>query len=207
MAQRILVADDDPRILKVIQHILTAEGFRVLCASDGEEAMQKFRQEQPDLVITDIMMPKIDGLQLCKIITMEAEVPIIVLSAKGEEADRIVGFRLGVDDYLTKPFSTSELVLRVRAVLRRLKGGRGLPPGERRVIGDMVIDRTQFRCMLDDRDVPLTLKEFELLWFLSSNLNRVFTRMQLLRQIWDSEYAADENMVTVQVCRLRDKLE
>jgi DNA-binding response OmpR family regulator len=204
---KILVADDDPKIVKVIKHVLMAEGFRVICAADGEEAIRRFRLEQPDLVITDIMMPKKDGLEVCKILTAEADVPIIVLSAKGEETDRIVGFRMGVDDYLIKPFSPSELALRVRAILRRTKGERSASGEERIEIGNMVIDKAQFRCTINGRDVPLTLKEFETLWFLSTNLNRVFTRMQLLRQIWQSEYAADENTVTVQICRLRDKLE
>lgn len=207
MEHKILVVDDDPKIVKVIKHALTEGGFRVITASDGEEAVQRFRQEQPDLIITDIMMPKKDGLEVCRTLTTEAHVPIVILSAKGEETDRIVGFRMGVDDYLTKPFSPSELVLRVRAILRRTKGSRDGVSEERKAIGKMLIDRSQFRCTLDGKDVPLTLKEFELLWFLSSNMNRVFTRMQLLRQIWQSEYAADENTVTVQICRLRDKLE
>jgi DNA-binding response OmpR family regulator len=203
----ILVADDDPKIVKVITHVLTEEGYRVISAGDGEEALRRFRFEQPDLVIIDYMMPKKDGLEVCRTLKAEVDVPIIMLSAKGEETDRIVGFRMGVDDYMTKPFSPSELALRVRAILRRTKGGRETSLKNRLTIAGLLLDRDEFRVTFHAEEISLTVKEFELLWFFCSNLNRVFTRTQLLRQIWQSEYAADENTVTVQICRLRDKLE
>ncbi|ACV62416.1 two component transcriptional regulator, winged helix family [Desulfofarcimen acetoxidans DSM 771] len=206
MPQRILTVDDDPKILKILQHSLGKEGFEVITASSGEEALQKARQSSPDLVILDLMMPGMDGFETYQKLKAQREVPIIILSARTEEVDRVVGFRMGVDDYQTKPFSPTELALRVKAVLRRL--------GEPKVnlenmlkYGNLTLDYTKRTVAVNNSKVELTPKQFELLWLMASNPNRVFTKAHLLDKIWDSSFYGDDNTVTVHIRRLREKVE
>ncbi|NLC38613.1 MAG: response regulator transcription factor [Clostridia bacterium] len=207
--RKILAVDDEPDIIKIVDHRLSREGYEVISACDGEEAIEKFRREKPDLVILDLMLPKVDGFEVCRMIREESDVPIIILSARGDELDRLLGFRMGGDDYLTKPFSPSELALRVQAMLRRSSGRKPEeeePPNIIRANG-LYIDLRGHLVMLDGEEVQLTPKEFKLLWLLASHPDYVFTREHLLDQIWDSDYMGDADNVTVMVSRLREKIE
>lgn len=207
--RKILAVDDEPDILKVIVHRLSREGYEMITASDGEEAIEVFRREKPDLVILDLMLPKIDGFEVCRVLREESDVPIIILSARGDELDRLLGFRMGGDDYLTKPFSPSELALRVQAMLRRTSRQKSDSSGTPNVIkcNGLFIDLRGHLVMLDGKEVQLTPKEFKLLWLLASHPDYVFTRENLLDQIWDSDYIGDADNVTVMVSRLREKIE
>lgn len=205
--EKILVVDDDARILKIVCHCLEKEGFHTMIAADGEQALQIAKLNQPDLVILDLMLPKLNGLDVGKILIDEYHIPVLILSAKGDELDRIIGLRMGVDDYLTKPFSPTELVLRVQAVLRRVQGRRQLQNGTNITCGSISIDVNTRTVTVATKLVSLTGKEFELLWLLVSNPQQVFTRMQLLNKVWHSDYQGDENTVTVHVRRLREKIE
>jgi len=205
--EKILVVDDDARILKIVCHCLEKEGFHTRIAADGEQALQIAKLNQPDLVILDLMLPKLNGLDVGKILIDEYHIPVLILSAKGDELDRIIGLRMGVDDYLTKPFSPTELVLRVQAVLRRVQGRRQLQNGTNITCGSISIDVNTRTVTVATKLVSLTGKEFELLWLLVSNPQQVFTRMQLLNKVWHSDYQGDENTVTVHVRRLREKIE
>lgn len=206
-SEKILVVDDDVRIVKIIRHCLEKEGYSVCSAVDGEEALRMAELQQPDLVVLDLMLPKINGLDVCKTLVAEQGVPVIILSAKGDELDRITGLRLGVDDYMTKPFSPMELVLRVQAVLRRIRGREKRREKEVIEVGDLRIEFATRQTAIRSVPVNLTGKEFELLWLLSNHPHQVFTRMQLLKKIWHSDYQGDENTVTVHVRRLREKIE
>lgn len=203
--QKILIVDDDAKIVKIVQHCLQKEGFAVVAAADGEAALKTARIEAPDLAIVDLMLPKINGLDVCGQLLTAQKIPVIILSAKGDELDRIVGFRLGVDDYISKPFSPTELVLRVQAVLRR-SGGRSQ---DEKVLsyGSLSVDAGRRLVALGSREIELTSKEFDLLWLFASHPTTVFTRMQLLNKVWHSDYKGDENTVTVHIRRLREKIE
>ncbi|KJS14918.1 MAG: PhoP family transcriptional regulator [Peptococcaceae bacterium BRH_c4b] len=206
MPYRILAVDDDPKILKILLHSLGKEGFEVLTAANGEEALQKARQFPPDLVVLDIMMPGMDGFETYQKLKAQREVPVIILSARTDEVDRVVGFRMGVDDYQTKPFSPTELALRVKAILRRLEE-KNVQPEQVLTFAGLILDYGKRLVMVDGSKVELTPKEFELLWLMASNSNRVFTKAHLLDKIWDSSFLGDENTVTVHIRRLREKIE
>lgn len=205
--EKILVVDDDARIIKIVKHCLEKEAFQVVTAVDGESALNMVKQEQPSLVVLDLMLPKLNGYDVCRALTDQYSIPIIILSAKGDELDRIVGFRLGVDDYMTKPFSPTELVLRVQAVIRRVQGCRKSQENQVLVCGELTIDHGTRTVSVEGKPVSLTSTEFELLWLLAGSPQQVFTRMQLLNKIWQSDYQGDENTVTVHVRRLREKIE
>ncbi len=207
--KKILVVDDEPQILKVVDARLHKEGYTVVTAADGEQALKKFAEQVPDLVVLDLMLPKLDGFEVCREIHKTSTVPIIILSAKGDEVDKIVGFQLGVDDYLTKPFSPSELALRIKAVLRRTAGRGAQHEQETTAVacGELHIDRQKRVVKVRGVPVDLTAKEFEFLWLLATHPEYVFTREQLLYQIWESDYTGDLNNVTVLVSRLREKIE
>ena len=165
------------------------------------------RLYQPDLVVLDLMLPKMNGLDVGQILIGDCGIPVLILSAKGDELDRIVGLRMGVDDYLAKPFSPTELVLRVQAVLRRVQGRRQKENSQAIFSGGLTIDFKTRSVIIDGRGINLTGKEFELLWLLAGSPQQVFTRMQLLNKIWHSDYQGDENTVTVHIRRLREKIE
>lgn len=207
MADTILVVDDEPSIVEVVSLYLRREGFDVLTASDGETALAAAREHLPDLIVLDIMLPKRSGLEITRTLRQERSVPIILLTARGDEADRIVGLELGADDYVVKPFSPREVVARVKAVLRRT----GRDPGDETerplTAGLMTIIPSERVVSIDGRAVDLTAKEFDLLHFLASHPRQVFTRDQLLDRVWGTEYIADESTVTVHVRRLREKIE
>jgi two-component system response regulator ResD len=202
--QKILVADDDENIVELISLYLRKEGFAVIAARDGGEALQKIAQQDPDLVLLDIMMPVKDGWEVCREVRQRYRVPVIMLTARGEAYDRILGLELGADDYITKPFNPRELVARVKAVLRRSRrAGEG---GRRLRYRDMVIDLDEFAVFREGRPLSLTRKELELLWLLASEPNRVFSREQLLSRIWGYDYTGDTRTVDTHIKRLRRKL-
>ena len=205
--QRILVVDDEPQILEVLKLYLTRDGFRVNSASDGQAALAAFEQSTPDLIVLDLMLPKVDGLEVFKRLRAKRAVPIIMLTAKGEELDRLLGLELGADDYIVKPFSPREVVARVKNVLRRIA-----PPIENNessalVFGNLRIDPRTRQVEINHRKIELTSKEFDLLYFLARHPSQVFTRAQLLDQVWGYEFFGDASTVTVHIRRLREKIE
>jgi DNA-binding response OmpR family regulator len=201
----VLVVDDEPIVRDVVVRYLQREGYETLEAGDGLDAQELLRNHEPSLVVLDLMLPGMDGLQLCQWIRARSELPVIMLTARAEEADRIVGLELGADDYLTKPFSPRELAARVRTVLRRSRHIGG--PSERLVHGDLDLDAASREVTKAGRLLRLTAKEFDLLWFLASHPRRVFSRDQLMERVWGYEPAFDTGTVTVHVRRLREKIE
>ena len=203
--KKILVADDDKNICELIRLYLQKEGFETVLAYDGEEALAQFRSTAPDLVLLDMMMPRLDGSQVCREIRRVSQIPIIVVTAKGETFDKVLMLELGADDYLVKPIDTKELVARIKAVLRRSDPNQGTCDKEV-IFPHMSINLTNFELKLDGKAIDIPPKELELLFFLASHPNRVFTRDQLLQQVWDFDYFGDSRTVDVHVKRLREKL-
>jgi DNA-binding response OmpR family regulator len=201
----VLVVDDEPIVREVVVRYLEREGYRTLEAAHGDRARELLEQQPPDLVVLDVMLPGTDGLELCRWIRSRSALPVIMLTARGEEADRIVGLELGADDYVTKPFSPRELAARVRTVLRRSEATPAAR--ERLAFGDLELDAGSRDVRLDGEEVRLTAREFELLWFLASHPRRVFSRDQLMLGVWGYEAALDTGTVTVHVRRLREKIE
>ena len=201
----VLVVDDEPIVREVVVRYLEREGYATLEAGDGDDARALVERELPDLVVLDVMLPGTDGLELCRWIRSHSELPVIMLTARGEEADRIVGLELGADDYVTKPFSPRELAARVRTVLRRARAAE--TPSERLSFGDVQLDAATRDVQKAGLEVRLTAKEFDLLWFLASHPRRVFGRDQLMSRVWGYEAALDTGTVTVHVRRLREKIE
>jgi DNA-binding response OmpR family regulator len=207
-AARILVVDDDPTVSEVVARYLRHDGYVVEMVADGRTALDHALADPPDLVVLDLMLPGLDGLEVARRIRAMAPVPIIILTARGQESDRIVGLDLGADDYVAKPFSTKELVARVRAVLRRAQGPLATAPATARVLvdGDLEVDIAARQARLEGEVVSLTAREFELLAFLARNPQRAFRREELLDQVWGYRYG-DTSTVTVHVRRLREKIE
>jgi two-component system, OmpR family, response regulator VicR len=204
---KILVVDDEESIVDVIRYSLEKAGYSVTVAGDGEEALRLARETRPDLVVLDIMLPKLDGYEVCKALCAEMGMPIIMLTAKDEEIDKIVGLEVGADDYLTKPFSPRELVARVRAHLRRrLKAAQSSAPNEARY-GELVINFDRREVHLQERKVDITPREFDLLTHLAASCNRVVTRDHLLEKVWGYDYYGEDRIVNVTIARLRDKIE
>jgi DNA-binding response OmpR family regulator len=201
----VLVVDDEPIVREVVVKYLRREGFRTLEAGDGNAAKALVEAERPDLVVLDLMLPGADGLSVCRWIRSQSSLPVIMLTARGEEADRIVGLELGADDYVTKPFSPRELAARVRTVLRRASSPPA--PDQHLVFGELEIDSLTREVTLAGREVRLTAREFDLLWFLASHPRRVFSRDQLMDRVWGYSAALDTGTVTVHIRRLREKLE
>jgi two-component system response regulator ResD len=201
----ILVVDDEPIVREVVVTYLRREGYRTLEAGDGDLAKTLVETERPDLVVLDLMLPGVDGLSICRWIRARGPVPIIMLTARGEEADRIVGLEVGADDYVTKPFSPRELAARVRTVLRRTS-----PPPERAEVlafDELEIDAAAREVRRSGEALRLTAKEFDLLFFLASHPRRVFSRDQLMHRVWGYSSALDTGTVTVHIRRLREKIE
>jgi len=202
---RVLVVDDEPVVRDVVVRYLRREGFATVEAADGDEARALIEAEEPSLVVLDVMLPGTDGLELCRWIRARSGLPVILLTARVEEADRIVGLELGADDYVTKPFSPRELTARVRTVLRR---SRPAPPTEGRLrVGELVLEGASRTAARGGAPLTLTPKEFDLLWFLASHPRRVFSRDTLMDRVWGYRAAADTGTVTVHVRRLREKIE
>jgi DNA-binding response OmpR family regulator len=203
--ETVLVVDDEPTIREVVVSYLQRDGYKTLEAADGDRARELVEVEQPSLVVLDVMLPGTDGLSLCKWIRSRSSLPVILLTARGDEVDRIIGLELGADDYVTKPFSPRELAARVRTVLRR--AGPEAPRTERVSVGELTLDAASREVTKRDEPVQLTAKEFDLLWFLVSHPRRVFSRDQLMSRVWGYESAYDTGTVTVHVRRLREKVE
>jgi two-component system response regulator ResD len=201
----VLVVDDEPIVRDVVVRYLQREGYETLEAGDGLHAQELLRKHEPSLVVLDLMLPGLDGLELCRWIRARSELPVIMLTARAEEADRIVGLELGADDYITKPFSPRELAVRVRTVLRRSSPASG--SREHIVHGDLELDAAAREVTKGGRELRLTAKEFDLLWFLASHPRRVFSRDQLMESVWGYEPAFDTGTITVHVRRLREKIE
>jgi two-component system OmpR family response regulator len=206
---RILIVEDDRNLLDTLKYNLRREGYEVVTAIDGAEALDVARREKPDLIILDIMLPKMSGFEVCRILRKNMTVPILMLTAKTEETDKIVGLEIGADDYMTKPFSLRELLARVRAMLRRVKMAE-VPPGvEEPVlkIGDIEVDIARHRASKGSVALELTPKEFDLLAFLTRNKSLVFSRDQLLEKVWGYDFAGDTRTVDVHIRWLRQKIE
>jgi DNA-binding response OmpR family regulator len=201
----VLVVDDEPIVRDVVVRYLEQEGYRTLQAPDGDTARALLEQEEPSLVVLDLMLPGTDGLALCRWIRGRSQLPVIMVTALGEEADRLTGLELGADDYLTKPFSPRELVARVKAVLRR--ASESAPKAERIEVGELVIDAGRRAATRAGQPLALTTLEFDLLWFLAGHPNRVFTRRELMDEVWGYRSALDTGTVTVHIRRLRSKVE
>jgi DNA-binding response OmpR family regulator len=201
----VLVVEDESVVREVVVKYLRREGFRTLEAADGDTACSLVEREVPDLVVLDLMLPGLDGLGVCRWIRARSEVPVIMLTARGEEADRIVGLELGADDYVTKPFSPRELAARVKSVLRRAR--RPPEQHERLVFDGLELDASTREVLKAGEPLRLTAKEFDLLWFLASNPRHVFSRDQLMDRVWGYDAAVDTGTVTVHMRRLRAKTE
>ncbi len=206
MAATILVVDDEPPIVELVRYNLLQEGFEVIAAYDGHEAVEKVRSGQPiDLVILDIMLPFMDGLEVLRILRRESRIPVLILTAKGGELERVLGLEIGADDYVTKPFSPRELVARVKAILRRTGPAEPARPVALRV-GDLVLDPTTREVTVEGKPLELTTKEFELLQLLMNHPRRVFTRDMLLERLWGPDYFGSSRTVDMHISRLREKL-
>jgi two-component system response regulator ResD len=202
----VLVVDDEPMVREVLARYLEKDGFAVDTASDGVAALERFEAGRPDLVLLDLMLPGADGLEVFRRIRAQAPAAVIMLTAKGDETDRVVGLELGADDYITKPFSPREVVARVRTVLRRVRPDVLVPASPLR-LGDLEIDYPRREVRLAGRPVKLTRKEFDLLLLLASRPGVTFTRSELLEQVWDFAWEGDTSTVTVHIRRLREKIE
>ena len=207
--QKILIVDDDEHISELISLYLTKEFYDTKIVYDGEEALRQFRLFSPNLILLDLMLPGIDGYQVCREIRQQSNVPIIMLSAKGEVFDKVLGLELGADDYIIKPFDSKELVARVKAVLRRYQPAQASqtkPAGKYVEYPDLTINLTNYSVVYKQKTVDMPPKELELLYFLASSPNQVFTREQLLDHIWGYEYIGDTRTVDVHIKRLREKI-
>ena len=206
----VLVVEDEPSFVEALTIGLSREGFRVVSVGDGFEAVQRFDEVQPDIVLLDVMLPRLSGIDVCRQLRKRSHVPIIMVTAKGAEIDTVVGLEVGADDYITKPYRMREVVARMRAVLRRSPGDGSvsseLTPGSV-AVGDVVLDPDEHRVTIDGGDVSLPLKEFELLHLLLANAGRVLPRETLIDRVWGSDYVGDTKTLDVHIKRLRAKVE
>ena len=207
VAKRILLVDDEPLIIKGLRFTLEQEGYEILTASDGEEALEVFRNEPVDLVLLDVMLPKLDGIQVCQRIRETSNVPILMLTAKGEDMDKILGLEFGADDYMTKPFNILEVKARIKTVLRRVT--QPVTSEEKKIIRvhDMEVNIVNRSVTLGGKDVRLTAKEFDLLQLFITNRGKVFSRETMLETVWKYDYMGDARTVDVHIRRLREKIE
>lgn len=206
MSGKILIVEDDPNIAELLELYLEKDGFEVLLASDGGQGVSMFESEKPDIVLLDIMLPVMDGWEVCKRIRSISNTPIIMATAKGETVDKVSGLEMGADDYIVKPFDIKEVIARIRAVLRRYSGEQK-EEIKRLVFDKLEINMESFELIIDGKKVEAPPKEMELLFHLASSPNRVFTRNQLLDEVWGFDYFGDSRTVDVHVKRLREKLE
>jgi DNA-binding response OmpR family regulator len=204
MPQKILLVDDEPEILYICRDYLKASAFDVVTAEDGLQGLSVFRRETPDLIVLDLMMPQMDGLDLCREIRRESNVPIIMLTARVEEADKLIGLEIGADDYITKPFSPRELVARVKVVLRRASGDSAV---EVIRVGRITLDRAHYEIQIEERVVSLTSTEFEIMATLMSQAGRIFSRTQLLNSVHGVAFESYERAIDSHIRNLRHKLE
>jgi two-component system response regulator VicR len=208
MTQRILIVDDEPAVSDLLAYNLRKAHYEVVSAADGQEALQKAHQTSPDLILLDLMIPEVDGLDVCRELRKTSDVPIIMITARGEEIDRVVGLELGADDYITKPFSVRELMARVKAVLRRTQSESNIAPASKLLQGPagLQIDLDARTVLVGEINLELTRLEFDLLYHLLSNAGRVLTRERLLEQVWGYDFVGDTRAVDSAIKRLRAKL-
>jgi two-component system alkaline phosphatase synthesis response regulator PhoP len=213
MANKVLVVDDEQSIVKLLQYNLEQAGFQVITAADGEEGRDLAEKELPDIIVLDLMLPKLDGMEVCKQLRQKKIlIPILMLTAKDEEFDKVLGLELGADDYMVKPFSPREVIARVKAILRRTQVTADLNQEREAAIdslqiGELRLVPEQYEAYFRGELLDLTLKEFELLLYLSQNLSRVLTRDQLLSAVWNYDFAGDTRIVDVHISHLREKIE
>ncbi len=203
---RILIADDNQQITSILSQYAIKEGYQVEIANDGQDVLDKFDENKFNLILLDVMMPKIDGFEVCRTIRKTSLIPIIMITARGEDFERIMGLDIGADDYIIKPFSPSEVMARIRAVLRRLSN-ETIENKTLVKIDNLVIDMTAYQVMIAEKQIKLTKKEIELLWTLVTNRNKVFTRDNLLNTMWGYDYYGDLRTVDTHIKRLRSKLD
>lgn len=202
----ILLVDDDPNISQLVRLYLEKEGFEVVTAARGDEGLAAFRRRPPNLLLLDIMLPGMDGWQVCRAVRQFSAIPIIMLTAKDETFDKVLGLELGADDYLTKPFEPKELVARIKAVLRRTQPGSAEEKGDIISFPNLTVSLSQYEVHYQGKPVEMPPKELEVLYFLASNANLVFTREQLLEKVWGFDFFGDSRTVDVHIKRLREKL-
>ena len=208
MDKLILVVDDEAPIVEILKFNLTKSGYRVLTAFDGEEGYRMAVSEKPDLILLDVMLPKMDGFSVCRTIREKSNVPILMLTAREEEVDKVLGLELGADDYITKPFSVRELMARIKANMRRNANAvQADDESEKLEIGNFVLDLNRYELYKDGKLVELTIREFDLIKFLAQQPNKIFSRQSLLSNVWDYEYYGDVRTVDVTVRRVREKIE
>lgn len=211
MNKTILVVDDEKPIADILQFNLIKEGYNVICAYDGDEALEKIDEQQPDLMLLDIMLPKRDGMEVCREVRKKYDFPIIMLTAKGSEIDKVLGLEMGADDYVTKPFSTRELIARVKANMRRLNVAAQVEDTAEEtnniVVGSLTIQPDAYLVLKREEAIELTHREFELLHYLANHIGQVMTREHLLQTVWGYDYFGDVRTVDVTIRRLREKIE
>ena len=218
MSRKILIVDDEKAIVDILNHNLKREGYETVVAYDGEEAISLYEKEKPDLVLLDVMLPKMDGFSVCKNIRQSTNIPILMVTAKEDIVDKVIGLELGADDYITKPFSVREVIARVKANLRKWEGIemsiKGMSSSDNEelknstlVFGPLVLDTYKYEAKISGRNVELTLREFELLKFLATQKGQVFSREELLEKVWGYEYFGDVRTVDVTIRRIREKIE
>ncbi len=211
MTKTILVVDDEKPIADILQFNLVKEGYHVICAYDGDEALEKIEEQQPDLMLLDIMLPKRDGMEVCREVRKKYDFPIIMLTAKGSEIDKVLGLEMGADDYVTKPFSTRELIARVKANMRRLKASAQVEETKDETnditVGALIIQPEAYLVLKRGEAIELTHREFELLHYLAKHIGQVMTREHLLQTVWGYDYFGDVRTVDVTIRRLREKIE
>ena len=205
--EKILIIEDEENILEAVKYTLTQEGYDVFTSVDGEDGLEKAQEIKPDLVLLDVMLPKMDGFEVCRILRKDLEMPVFMISAKAEEIDRVVGLEMGADDYITKPFSMRELVVRVRNSLRRAALNPQVDELEILKFGELEIHLTSHMAIVSGEEVSMKPKEFDLLYLLALHKGRAFTRDQILQRLWDDEYIGDVRTVDVHVRWIREKIE
>ena len=208
MAKKVLVVDDEKLIVKGIRFSLEQDGMEIDCAYDGEEALEKAKQTEYDMILLDLMLPKLSGFEVCQQIREFSNVPIVMLTAKGEDMDKILGLEYGADDYITKPFNILEVKARIKAIMRRTTPKKSEAQQDKSIeAGEMRIDRENRRVTISSREINLTAREFEVLELLVLNPNKVYSRENLLKLVWGSDYPGDVRTVDVHIRRLREKIE
>ena len=207
VAKRLLLVDDEPAIIKGLKFSLEQDGYEILTAYDGGEAMEKFRNNPVDLILLDVMLPVMDGIEVCQRIREQSNVPIIMLTAKGEDMDKILGLEYGADDYMTKPFNILEVKARIKTILRRIGAPQVKEETNTITVHDLVVNQDLRSVTLKGKDVNLTAKEFDMLKLFITNRGKVYNRDQLLEALWSNEYAGDARTVDVHIRRLREKIE
>lgn len=205
--EKILIVDDDKNICDVLRLYLEKEGYGVILCHDGNEAVVKFNALNPDLVLLDIMLPGMDGLQVCREIRKKSSVPIIMITAKGETIDKVIGLEIGGDDYIVKPFDAKEVIARINAITRRIISGTPEPETKEVKYDKLSVNMTRYELKVEGKVIDTPPKELELLYYLASNPNRVYTRDQLLDEVWGFDYYGDSRTIDVHIKRLREKLE